>query len=166
MKRLIGVLLVVFFFTSLQGYSQCNVQSSKGSNGVPFKYLTAEFVGTGIGCELGVSFSSNGPNFFFNTHIKYDKKSVKSGGTLMVALKNNQSLNLQMSSSQISGEKKNEIVMGVYSLAASDIEKLEKSPIDKIVFQEVGGKNQSVSLLKNNDVAQRQIKCLKEPEKK
>jgi len=166
MKRLVGALFVVFFLFSIEGYSQCKVQSSKGANGVAFKYLTAEFVGTGVGCELGVSFSSNGPNFFFNTHVKYAKNSVKSGGTLMVALKNNQSLNLKMSSCQISGAKNAEVVMGVYALTAMDIEKLEKAPIDKIVFQEVGGKNQSVSLLKNNDVAQRQIKCLKEPEKK
>lgn len=166
MKRLFGVLFVVFFFVTLQGYAQCKVQSSKGANGVAFKYLSAEFVGAGVGCELGVSFSSNGPNFFFNTHVKYAKKSVKSDGTLMVALKNNQSLNLKMSSCQITGEKKSEIVMGVYALTSSDIEKLEKATIDKIVFQEAGGKNQSVSVVKNNDVAQRQVKCLKEPEKK
>lgn len=166
MKRLFGILFVVFFIISLQGYSQCKVQSSKGANGVAFKYLSAEFVGAGVGCELGVSFSSNGPNFFFNTHIKYAKKPVKPDGTLMVTLKNNQSLNLKMSSCQISGAKKAETVMGVYTLTPSDIEKLEKATIDKIVFQEVGGKNQSVTLVKNNDVAQRQIKCLKEPEKK
>lgn len=162
MKRLVGVLLVVFFSLSLQGYAQCNVQSSKGANGVAFKYLSAEFVGAGTGCELGVSYSSNGPNFFFNTHVKYAKKPVKSEGTLMVALKNNQSLALKMSSSQINAQT----VMSVYALTASDLEKLEKTAIDKIVFQEAGGKNQSVTLIKNNDVAQRQIKCLKEPEKK
>jgi hypothetical protein len=166
MKRLVGILFLVFFLVSLEGYSQCKVQSSKGANGVAFKYLTAEFVGAGVGCELGVSFSSNGPNFFFNTHIKYAKKPVKSEGTLMVALKNNQSLNLKLSSCQISGVKKAETVMGVYALTASDLEKLEKAPIDKIVFQEAGGKNQSVNLMKNNDVAQRQVKCLKEPDKK
>jgi hypothetical protein len=162
MKRLVGVLLVVFFSLSLQGYAQCKVQSSKGANGVAFKYLSAELVGAGTGCELGVSYSSNGPNFFFNTHVKYAKKPVKSEGTLMVALKNNQSLALKMSSSQINAQT----VMSVYALTASDLEKLEKTAIDKIVFQEAGGKNQSVTLIKNNDVAQRQIKCLKEPEKK
>lgn len=166
MKRLVGVLFVVFFSLSLQGYAQCKVQSSKGANGVSFKYLSAEFVGAGVGCELGVSFSSNGPNFYFNTQVKYTKSPVKSQGTLMVALKNNQSLNLKMASSQITGAKNAELVMNVYILTPSDIEKLEKTAIDKIVFQEVGGKNQSVNLVKNNDVAQRQIKCLKEPEKK
>jgi hypothetical protein len=162
MKRLAGVLFVVFLFFTFQGQSQCKVQTSKGANGVEFKYLTAEFVGAGTGCEMGVSFSSNGPNFFFNTHVKYAKKPVKFDGTLMVTLKNNQSLNLKMSSCQISGAKNSETVMGVYALKASDIEKLEKAAIDKIVFQEVGGNNQSISLIKNNDVAQRQIKCLKQ----
>ena len=78
----------------------------------------------------------------------------------MVALKNNQSLNLKMSGCQINGVKNSEIVMGVYLLTSDDIDKLKKSPIDKIVFQEVGGKNQSVSLLKNFDVAMTQLKCL------
>lgn len=160
MKNFIGVLLVVFFSISYQGYTQCKVQSSKGSNGVTFKYLNAEFVGTGSGCELGVSFSTNGPNYFFNTNVKYVKKAVKSGGTLMVALKNNQSLNLKMSGCQISNVKNSHIVMGVYSLTSDDIDKLKKSPIDKIVFQEVGGKNQGINLLKNFDVAMTQLKCL------
>ena len=64
MKKFIGVLLVVFFSNSYQGYSQCKVQSSKGSNGVTFKYVKAEFVGAASGCELGVSFSTNGPIIF------------------------------------------------------------------------------------------------------
>jgi len=50
--------------------------------------------------------------------------------------------------------------MGVYSLTPPDIEKLKKAEIEKIVFQEVGGKNQSILLSKNSDVAIRHIKCL------
>lgn len=117
-------------------------------------------VGSGIGCELGVSISTNGTNYFFNTNVKYAKKPVKSGGTLIVTLKNNQSLNVKLYSSQITNGKKPEMVMGVYSLTPPDIEKLKKAEIEKIVFQEVGGKNQSILLSKNSDVAIRHIKCL------
>jgi hypothetical protein len=117
-------------------------------------------VGSGIGCELGVSISTNGTNYFFNTNVKYAKKPVKSGGTLIVTLKNNQSLNVKLYSSQITNGKKPEMVMGVYSLTQPDIEKLKKAAIEKIVFQEVGGKNQSVILSKNSDVAIRHLKCL------
>ena len=95
MKNLIHVVVSVFFFISIQGYSQCNVQTSKGSNGATFKYLNSEFVGTGIGCELGVSISTNGTNYFFNTNAKYAKKPVKSEGTLIVTLKNNQSFEFE-----------------------------------------------------------------------
>jgi hypothetical protein len=160
MKNFIGVLLLVFFSISLQGYSQCNVQSSKGSNGAIFKYLSSEFVGNGTGFELGISFSTNGSNYFLNVNVKYAKKAVKLAGPLIVILKNNQSLNLKLSNSQISNGKNLELVMGVFSLTSSDTEKLKASPIDKIVFQEVGGKNQSVRLLKNFDIALRQLKCL------
>jgi hypothetical protein len=160
MKNFIGVLLVAFFSISLQAYSQCNVQSSKGSNGVTFKYLNSEFVGNGVGFELGVSFSTNGSNYFFNVNVKYAKKAVKLAGPLIIVLKNNQSLNLKLSSSQITSGKNSEIALGVYSLTTLDIEKLKASPIDKIVFQEVGGKNQSVSLSKNFDISMRQLKCL------
>lgn len=160
MKNFIGVLLVVFFSISLQGYSQCNVQSSKGSNGVTFKYLNSEFVGNGVGFELGVSFSASGSNYYFNMNVKYAKKAVNLAGPLIVVLKSNQSLNLKLSNSQISKGKNAEIVMGVFSLSSLDIEKLKASPIDKIVFQEVGGKNQSIILSKNFDVGIRQLKCL------
>ena len=160
MKKFIGVLLVVFFSTLLQGYSQCNVQSSKGSNGVTFKYLNSEFVGNGVGFELGVSFSATGSNYYFNVNVKYAKKAINLAGPLIIVLKNNQSLNLKLSSSQNTSGKNSEIALGVYSLTSSDIEKLKASPIDKIVFQEVGGKNQSVSLSKNFDIAMKQLKCL------
>lgn len=160
MKNLINTFIIAFFFISYHGYSQCNVQTSNSSNGATFKYLNSEMVGSGIGCELGVSISTNGTNYFFNTNVKYAKKPVKSGGTLIVTLKNNQSLNVKLYSSQITNGKKPEMVMGVYSLTQPDIEKLKKAAIEKIVFQEVGGKNQSVILSKNSDVAIRHIKCL------
>jgi len=160
MKNLINALMFAFFLMSYQGYSQCKVQTSNSSNGVTFKYLNSEFVGTGTGCELGVSISTNGTNYFFNTNIKYAKKPVKSGGTLIITLKNNQSLSLKLYSCQITNGKKSEMVMGVYSLTQPDIEKLKKAAIEKIVFQEVGGKNQSIILSTNFDVALRHIKCL------
>ena len=160
MKNLINAVIIVLFLMSNHGYSQCNVQTSKSSNGGTFKYLNSEIVGKGIGCELGVSISSNGSNYFFNTNVKYVKRAVKSGGTLFVALKNNQSLSLKLYNCQVANTKKPEIVMGVYSLTQPDIEKLKKSPIEKIVYEEVGGNNQSITLSKNFDVALQQIKCL------
>lgn len=160
MRNLIYTVIIAFFFISYQGFSQCNVQTSNSSNGSTFKYLNSEMVGSGTGCEMGVSISTNGTNYFFNTNVKYDKKPVKSGGTLIVTLKNNQSLNVKFYSCQITNGKKQEMVMSVYSLTQSDIEKLKKAAIEKIVFQEVGGKNQDVSLSKNFDVAMRHIKCL------
>jgi len=160
MKNLINVVFFVLFLMSSHGYSQCNVQTSKSPNGGTFKYLNSEIVGNGIGCELGISISSNGPNYFFNTNVKYVKKAVKSGGTLIVALKNNQSLSLKLYNCQIVNTKKPEIVMGVYSLTQPDLEKLKKSPIEKIVYEEVGGNDQSISLSKNFDVAVRHLKCL------
>jgi len=160
MKNLIKTLVIVFTLVSLHGYSQCNVQTSNSSNGVKFKYLNSEPVGKGIGCEMGVSISTNGTNYFFNTNVKYAKKSVKTEGTLVVALKNNQSLNLKLYNSQLSKVNNSEVVMSVYSLTKADIEKLKKAPIEKIVFTEVGGKDQSIIFAKNFDVALRHLKCL------
>lgn len=160
MKNLINVVMIVFLLISYQGYSQCNVQTRKGSDGATFKYLNSELVGTGNGFELWVSISTNGTNFFFNTNIKYVKKPVKSGGMLVISLKNNQSLDLKLVSSQITNGTKSEMVMGVYALTKSDIEKLKNTAIEKIVFQEVGGKNQGVILAKNFDVVLKHLKCL------
>lgn len=162
MKNLIKTLVALFLLLSAQGFSQCNVQTSNGSNGSTFKYLNAEMVGTGAGCEMGVSISTNGTNYFFNTNVRYAKKSVKSDGTLVLVLRNNQSLNLKHYSCQVvPGKTKNsDVVMSVYSLAAMDIEKLKKASIEKIVFTEVGGKDQSIVLSKNFDVATRHLKCL------
>ena len=160
MKKLINAVIVVFLLVSYQGYSQCNVQTSSGSNGVTVKYLNSEVVGSGVGCELGVSISTNGTSYFFNTNVKYAKKSVKSGGPLVVVLNNNQSLSLKLYNCQISKVKKSENVSSVYFLTLPDVEKLKKASIQKIIFQEVGGKDQGVTLSKNFDVALRHLKCL------
>lgn len=160
MKNLIKTLFFVFLLTSWQGYSQCNVLVSSGSNGAKFKYLNSESVGKGVGCEMGVSISTNGTNYFFNTNVKYVRKSVKSGGRLVIALKNNQSLSLKLYSSQVNNAMKSGVVMSVYSLTPLDIEKLKMAPIEKIVFTEMGGSDQSIVFSKNFDVALRHLKCL------
>lgn len=160
MKNLVSILLIVFALVPVLGYSQCKVQTNTSSDGVTVKYLNSEFVGSGTGCELGVSISSNGKSYFFNTSVKYAKKSVKSGGPLMVVLNNNQSLSLKLYNCQIASVKKMPIVSSVYFLTQLDVEKLKKTAIQKIVFQEIGGSNQDVTLTKNFDVAQRHLKCL------
>lgn len=160
MKNLVKTFVILCLLISCQGYSQCNVQTSNGSNGAKFKYLNSEAIGKGVGCEIGISISTNGTNYFFNTNVKYARKPVKSEGALVIALKNNQSLNLKFYSSQIANANNSDAVLSVYSLSSIDIEKLKKTPIEKIVFTEVGGKDQSIVLSKNFDVALRHLKCL------
>jgi len=85
---------------------------------------------------------------------------VKSGGVLVISLKDNLSLDLKLISCQITNGTKSDVVMGVYALTKSDIDKLKNAAIERIVFQEVGGKNQGVILAKNFDIALKHLKCL------
>ena len=160
MKHLIKALILVFSFVSLEGFAQCNVKTNNRSDGVTVRYLNPEFVGSGAGCELGVSISTNGTDYFFNTAVRYASTSIKSIGMLMIGLDNNQSLNLKLYTCEMASVKNSEMALGVYLLSKTDIETLKKSPIGKIIFKESSGRNQIVILSKNYDVALRQIKCL------
>lgn len=154
--------LFTFIFISLTylASAQCNVKTNNRSDGAVIKYLNPELVGTGSGCELGLSISTNGTDYFFNTTIRYASTSVKSTGTLKIGLSNNLSLDLKLYSCELATMKNSEISVAVYLLTQSDIVKLKKSVISKIIFTELGGRNQIVLLSKNVDVALRHINCL------
>ncbi len=122
--------------------------------------MNPQMVGKGAGCELGVSISTNGSDYYFNTTVLYFGTPVKSTGTLMIELSNNQSLNLTLYSSELATIENSEISVNVFLLSKTDIQKLKNTIIKKIIFKEEGGKNQIVILSKNFDVASRHIICL------
>ena len=153
--------LILVVASSMRIFGQCNVKTNNRSDGVTVKYLNPEMVGKGTGCELGASISYNGTDYFFNTTVLYFSTSVKSTGTLMIELNNNQSLNLKLYASELATMKNSEISANVYLLSKADVEKLKKATIKKIIFKEVGGKNQIIILSKNFDIASRHINCLK-----
>lgn len=154
--------LFIFIFIGLTHYAsaQCNVKTNSRSDGVVVKYLNPELVGTGSNCELGVSISTNETDYFFNTTVRYASNSVKSIGTLKIGLSNNLSLDLKLFKCELATIKNSEISVAIYLLSKSDIEKLKKSAISKIIFTESGGRNQIIILSKNFDVALRHINCL------
>jgi hypothetical protein len=160
MKILIYELILVLNLISFKGVSQCNVKTNNRSDGVTIKYLNPEFVGTGNGCEFGVSISTNGADYYFNTTVRYSSASTKSIGTLMIGLNNNQSLNLKLYTSELATVKNSELAIGIYLLTQSDIVKLKQASIEKIIFKESNGRNQIVILSRNLDVASRHINCL------
>lgn len=161
MKKSLNFLIVLLSILTIKGNSQCNVKTNNRSDGVTIRYLNPEMVGKGTGCELGVSITNNGTDYFFNTTVLYFSKSTKSIGTLMIELSDNQSLNLKLYSSELATMKNSEISASVYLLTKTDVEKLKKATIKKIIFKETGGKNQIIILSKNFDVASRHINCLK-----
>lgn len=158
-KSLYLILLIVV--SSMKISAQCNVKTNNRPDGVTVKYLNPEMVGKGTGCELGFSISTNGTDYYFNTAVLYFSTSVKSTGTLMIELSNNQSLNLTLYASELATIKNSEVSTNVYLLSKTDVEKLKKATIKKIIFKETGGKNQIIILSKNFDVASRHINCLK-----
>jgi hypothetical protein len=161
MKNKFKFLFLLLSLTAIKGYSQCNVKTNNRPDGVTVKYQNPEMVGKGTGCELGVSISNTGTDYCFNTTVLYFGTSVKSTGTLMIELSNNQSLNLTLFASELATMKNSEISANVYLLSKTDVEKLKKATIKKIIFKETGGKNQIIILSKNFDVASRHINCLK-----
>jgi hypothetical protein len=161
MKNKFTLFLILILSVLIQkGYSQCSVKTNNRPDGVTIKYMNPQMVGKGTGCELGVSISSNGKDYYLNTTILYFGTPVNSTGTLMIELSNHQSLNLTLYSSELATIESSEISANVYLLSKADVDKLKNNIIKKIIFKEAGGKNQIVILSKNFDVASRQINCL------
>lgn len=160
MKKLVLLLFVLLTSFNL-AISQCNVKTNNRSDGVVVKYFNPEFVGDGNNCELGVSLSSNGKDYFFNTTVLFVGNPKKIIGDLMVELDNEQSLNLELFNSELAQIKKIEASASVFFLSSSDVSKLKNSTIKKIIFKTSDNINQIILLSKNQDIASRQLKCLK-----
>ncbi len=160
MKNIFKFLFLLLSIITIKVYSQCNVVTTMRSDGVNVKYLNPEMVGKGTGCELGVSISTNGMDYFFNTAVLYFSRSVKSIGSLMIELSSNHSLNLSIYTSELATIENYEVSVNVYFLSNSDVEKLKKATIKKIILKEAGGKYQIIILSKNLDVALRHLNCL------
>ncbi|MCZ2247532.1 MAG: hypothetical protein LC111_02095 [Bacteroidia bacterium] len=157
-----AIYLILFIVgLSMKSSAQCNVKTINRPDGVTVKYMNPEMVGKGTGRELGVSISHNGLDYCFNTTVLFSTHPIKSTGTLMVELSDNQSLNLKLFASELAVIKNSEVSANVYLLTKTDIEKLKKTIIKKIIFKEEGGKNHIIILTKNFDVAARHINCLK-----
>ena len=124
MKNKFNILILLMSLITLKGYSQCNVKTNNRSDGVTVKYINPEMVGKGTGCELGVSITTNGTDYYFNTTVLYFTTPVKSTGTLMIELSNNQSLNLTLYTSELATIKNSEVSANVYLLSKTDVEKL------------------------------------------
>ncbi len=158
MKNITLILSLVLFITN--GYSQCQVKTIHRSDSVTVKYLNPEMVGKGTGCELGVSISSTDTLYTFNTTVLYYGAALKSIGTLMIQLSDNNSLNLTLHTSQLATMNNQNVSIAVYYLSKQDVEKLKKTTIKRIIFKNATGTNNIITVTKNSNVASRHIKCI------
>jgi len=117
-------------------------------------------VGKGTGCELGVSISSTDTLYTFNTTVLYYGAALKSIGTLMIQLSDNNSLNLTLHTSQLATMNNQNVSIAVYYLSKQDVEKLKKTTIKRIIFKNATGTNNIITVTKNSNVASRHIKCI------
>jgi len=154
------ILILVLLSLSSSAVGQCDVKINKRGDGVTVNYTKAEMVGNGSECELGISISTNGTDYFLNTTILYYGNSKKTIGTLMIELSTNESLELEQYTSSLSTVNNYKVTASIYYLKGNDISKFKLSTIKKITFQEEGGLYQIINVKQNFDVIKRHINCL------
>ncbi len=155
----ISILLFLLIQTTIIS-GQCNVQVNNRPDGTTVRYLNPELVGKGNNCELGLSVQTDGSSYYVSTTVRYLSTPKKQTGSLMIQLTNNQSLQLELVTSQLATMHNEQIGMGIYSLTAADVQKLKNSTIKTVVFRESTGNNQVVTPSQNKDILQRHINCL------
>jgi hypothetical protein len=158
-KVIINSLLFLVFYQNIV-FSQCDVKTINRSDGTTVRYLNPELIGSCSNCELGISVSNNGTDYFINTTVRYASISQKQIGTLKLQLQNNDAVTLILFNSQLATMKGENISLGVYLTTKGDIYKLKNNPLKRIVFTEANGVNQIVMIEKNSNVIMKQIKCI------
>jgi len=161
MKKTLILSIILIYSYSVR--SQCNVQTTERSDGITIRYLRPELVGKGTKCELGLSIQHNGELYTINTVVRYLNTAAKKvKGDLKIKLANNISIEPKLFRTELATQNNEQLGLGVYILTDTDVQKLKKSLIKIVVFQEVDGINQIVIPNTNTDVAQRHIKCLEQ----
>lgn len=145
----------------LNSLAQCNVKTNSRPDGVTVNYMNPDMVGKGSSCELGLSLSTDGSNFYLNTTVLYFSIPKKISGDLIIELSNNKSLILKLYTSELATMKGSEVSVSVFILSTTDVNELTINKLRKIVFKETGGKNQIIIISQNADLVSKQIKCLR-----
>ena len=141
--------------------AQCNVKTNYRPDGIIVNYMNPNVIGKGTGCELGISLSTDGSDFYFNTSVLYFNSPKKIEGELLIELSNNKSLMLQLFTSELATINGSDVSVSVFLLTNSDVYELSNNRLKKVVFKENGGRNQIVMVNQNSDLASKQIKCLR-----
>ena len=158
--RKLGTLVLIAISMQINGLSQCDIKTTNRPDGTIVKYLNPELAGTGPNLELGLSVSSNGEAYFINATIRYLSQAKKQVGSLKIQLQNNDALVLNLYNSELASVKGSNVSIGVYFATDEDIIKLKRNTLVRIVFTEVDGMNQIVTINIDNSLLIRQINCL------
>jgi hypothetical protein len=110
--------------------------------------MNPDMVGKGSSCELGLSISTDGSDFYLNTTVLYLSSPKKISGDLIIELSNSKSLVLELYTSELATMKGSEVSVSVFFLRSSDVNELASNKIKKIVFKESSGKNQIICFSK------------------
>ena len=161
MKKNLLIICTLIFLFKLNSSAQCNVKTNNRPDGVTVNYMNPDMVGKGSSCELGLSFSTDGSNFYLNTTVLYFTTPKKISGDLIIELSNNKSLVLELYTSELATMKGSEVSVSVFILSSSDVNELANNKLKKVIFKETGGKNQIIIISQNSDLASKQIKCLR-----
>lgn len=152
-----GIIPIIFEITCT---AQCNVKTTHRPDGVTVRYLNPDLVGKGTGCELGLSVSTDGSDFYINTTIRYFVSPKKQINNLKIQFYNDESAVLNLYTSELATMQGENVSLGVYLTTPNDLIRLKSLKIKRIIFTESNGVNQIITLSQNNDLIIKHLKCL------
>ena len=161
MKKHLFLFSLLIFICNVNAFAQCNIKTNNRPDGVTVNYMNPDMVGKGSSCELGLSISTDGSDFYLNTTVLYLSSPKKISGDLIIELSNSKSLVLELYTSELATMKGSEVSVSVFFLRSSDVNELASNKIKKIVFKESSGKNQIIIVSQNSDLVSKQLKCLR-----
>jgi hypothetical protein len=161
MKKYLFLFNLLIFICNVNTLAQCNVKTNNRPDGVTVNYMNPDMVGKGSSCELGLSISTDGTDFYLNTTVLYLSSPKKISGDLIIELSNSKSLVLELYTSELATMKGSEVSVSVFFLRSFDVNELTNNKIKKIIFKESSGKNQIIIVSQNSDLVSKQLKCLR-----
>jgi len=156
----ICVLLLISLASFGQNSDTCRVKLNKRPDGVTVKYLNPKPIGQNNFCQIGVSLSSNGLEYFLNTTVRFAQNAQKSSGNLLVQLSIDNSLDLPLYKSELAVLGGETVSLNVYELSSEDISYIKEGLIKTVSFRQQDGIFQVIQVSMNQDILKQQLACL------
>jgi hypothetical protein len=146
--------------SGVSNHSKCKVSSNEDPNGVVFLYTRPEPIGKNDRLEYGVSLQTNGELYRLAVMIRFLRNASKATDDLKIQFSNGKSSSLRITMNELTYGNGSEVLLAVYDLTDSDIDRINQGDIKSINFKTEDGYLNIITIANKGSLLKQHYECL------